>query len=430
MTKPLLLRGGRVVDPGRNFDETADVLIQDGKIAAVGTGIGAPDGAEVRDVQGLVVAPGLVDIHVHLREPGNEDEETVASGARAAAAGGFTAVCAMPNTDPVTDNQAAVGFIVRQSLRAGSTCVHPIGAISVGQRGERLAEFGEMVGAGAVAVSDDGRPVVAGHLMRTALEYARTFDLPVADHCEEPTLAAGGAMHEGLVSTRLGLKGIPAAAEEIMVARDILLAELTGGHVHLCHMSTRGSVELIRRAKERGLRVTAEVTPHHFTLTDQACEGYDTNAKMNPPLREAADVAALRAALKDGVIECIASDHAPHAYDEKEAAFDDAPFGIVGIETAFALAHTELVLGGVLTLAELLHRMSTAPCAAFHLAGGSLQQGAAADACVLDLGVRWRVDPARFHSKCRNTPFAGRELVGRAALTIVGGLIVHDAAAG
>src|SRR5881296_2601019 len=273
---------------------------------------------------------------------------------RAAPAGGFTAVCAMPNTDPVTDNQAAVGFIVRQSLRAGWARVHPIGAISVGQQGGQLAELGEMVGAGAVAVSDDGRPVASSHLMRTALEYARTFDIPVADHCEDPSLAAGGAMHEGLVATRLGLKGIPAAAEEIMVARDIVLAELTGGRVHLCHLSTRGSVELVRRAKERGLRVTAEVTPHHLALTDHACEDYDTHAKMNPPLREAADVAALRAALKDGAIDCIASDHAPHAYDEKEAAFDEAPFGIVGLETALGVAYTELVQGGVLTLPELL----------------------------------------------------------------------------
>jgi dihydroorotase len=307
--------------------------------------------------------------------------------------------------------------------------VFPIGAVSVGQKGESLAEFGEMVGAGAVAVSDDGRPVVSSHLMRTALEYARTFGIPVADHCEEPTLAAGGAMHEGLVSTRLGLKGIPAAAEEIMVARDLLLAELTGGHVHLCHMSTRGSVELIRRARERGVPVTAEVTPHHFTLTDRACDGYDTHAKMNPPLREAEDVAALRAALKEGVIDCVASDHAPHAYDEKEAAFDDAPFGIVGLETAFALAHTELVLGGVLSLAELLHRMSTAPARAFHLAGGSLQRGAPADVSVLDVAARWRVDPAQFQSKSRNTPFAGRELTGRAVLTIVAGQIAFDRAA-
>jgi dihydroorotase len=334
----------------------------------------------------------------------------------------------MPNTDPVTDNQAAVGFIVRQSVRAGLARVYPIGAVSVGQKGEKLAEFGEMVGAGAVAVSDDGRPVVSGHLMRTALEYARTFDIAVADHCEEPTLAAGGVMHEGLVATRLGLKGIPAAAEEIMVARDVLLAELTGGRVHLCHMSTRGAVELIRRAKERGVRVTAEVTPHHLALTDHACENYDTHAKMNPPLREAADVAALRAALKEGVIDCIASDHAPHAYDEKEAAFDDAPFGIVGLETAFAVAHTELVGGGILTLPELVARMSTVPAGVFGLAGGTLKVGAVADVCVLDPRARWTVDPSQFFTKCRNTPFAGRELTGRATLTVVAGKIVHDGA--
>ncbi|HYL54267.1 MAG TPA: dihydroorotase [Gemmatimonadales bacterium] len=426
MNRPLLLRGGRVIDPGRNLDEPADVLIQDGKIAAVGRGMGAPDGTEVRDVRDHVVAPGLVDVHVHLREPGNEDVETVATGARAAAAGGFTAVCAMPNTDPVTDNQAAVGFIVRQSVRAGLTRVYPIGAISVGQKGERLSEFGEMVGAGAVAVSDDGRPVVSSHLMRTALEYARTFDIPVADHCEEPTLAVGGVMHEGLVSARLGLKGIPSAAEEIMVARDAMLAGLTGGHVHLCHMSTRGSVELIRRAKEQGIRVTAEVTPHHLALTDRACERYDTHAKMNPPLREPEDVAALRAALKDGVVDCIASDHAPHAYDAKEAAFDDAPFGIVGLETAFGVAYTELVMNGILTLPELIHRMSAAPASVFGLPGGTLGQGAVADVVVLDVTDPWTVDPTAFCSKSRNTPFAGRVLTGRAALTLVGGKIVHQ----
>jgi dihydroorotase len=426
MTRPLFLRGGRVIDPSRDFDQTADLLIQDGKIAGVGPGLGVPDGADVRDVSGLVVTPGLVDIHVHVREPGNEDEETVATGARAAVTGGFTAICAMPNTDPVTDNQAAVGFIVRQSVRAGLARVYPIGAVSVGQKGEKLAEFGEMVGAGAVAVSDDGKPVVSGHLMRTALEYARTFDLPVADHCEEPTLAAGGVMHEGLVSARLGLKGIPAAAEEIMVARDILLAELTGGHVHLCHMSTRGSVELIRRAKERGVRVTAEVTPHHLTLTDHACEDYDTAAKMNPPLREAADVAALRQGLADGVIDCIASDHAPHAYDEKDAAFDDAPFGIVGLETAFAIAHTELVNGGVLTLPELIRRMSTVPAQLFHLSGGRLRVGAVADVSVFDVRTPWTVDVARFRSKSRNSPFGGRVLTGAARLTVVAGKLAHD----
>jgi dihydroorotase len=427
VTPPVLLKGGRVIDPSRGLDQTADVLLQEGKIAAVAPGL-TPEqgGAEVRNVAGRIVAPGLVDVHVHLREPGDEDEETIASGARAAVAGGFTAVCAMPNTDPVTDNQAAVGFIVRQSLRAGLARVYPIGAVSVGQKGGQLAEFGEMVGAGAVAVSDDGRPVASSHLMRTALEYARTFGILVADHCEDPTLAAGGVMHEGLVATRLGLKGIPAAAEEIMVARDCLLAELTGGHVHLCHVSTRGAVELIRRAKDRGIRVTAEVTPHHLTLTDHACERYDTHAKMNPPLREAADVAALRAALKEGVIDCIASDHAPHAYDEKEAAFDDAPFGVVGLETAFAVAHTELVRGGVLTLAELVARMSTAPARIFGLAGGTLAVGAPADVAVLDPEASWTVAPASFHSKSRNTPFAGRTLTGRAVLTYVAGKLVHD----
>jgi len=429
VTRPIVLRGGRVIDPSRDFDQTADVLIQDGRIAAVGVGLGAPDEADVRDVRGGVVAPGLVDIHVHLREPGNEDVETIASGTRAAAAGGFTAVCAMPNTDPVTDNQAAVGFIVRQSALAGLTRVYPIGAISVGQNGEHLSEFGEMVGAGAVAVSDDGKPVVSSHLMRTALEYARTFDIPVADHCEEPTLASGGVMHEGLVAARLGLKGIPAAAEEIMVERDILLAQLTGARVHLCHVSTRGSVDLIRRAKEQGIRVTAEVTPHHLTLTDGACEGYDTHAKMNPPLREAADVAAMRAALKEGVIDCVASDHAPHAYDAKEAAFDDAPFGIIGLETAFAVAYTELVESGLFTLPELIARMSTAPAKLLGLAGGTLGPAAPADVVVLDVTARWKVDPALFFSKSRNTPFAGRTLAGRAALTLVGGKVVHEAKA-
>ncbi len=426
MNRPILLQGGRIIDPSRDVDEVGDVLIQDGTIAGVGRGLSAPDGALVRKMNGKVIAPGLIDLHVHLREPGNEDEETVASGARAAAAGGFTAICAMPNTDPVTDNQAAVGFIVRQSGRAGLARVHAIGAVSIGQKGERLAEFGEMVGAGAVAVSDDGKPIVSSHLMRTALEYARTFDIPIADHCEDPTLSAGGVMHEGLVATRLGLKGIPAAAEEIMVARDVLLAELTGGHVHLCHISARGSVAIIREAKERGVRVTAEATPHHLVLTDVACEEYDTHAKMNPPLRETMDIEALQGALKEGVIDCIASDHAPHAYDEKEAAFDDAPFGIVGLETAFAVAHTDLVGGGLFTLPDLIRRMSTEPARVFHLPGGTLAPGAVADIVVLDPAAKWTVDPATFHSKSRNTPFTGRALTGCAILTIVAGAIVHE----
>jgi dihydroorotase len=422
----ILIRGGRVIDPSRGTDGLADVLIESGTIAAVGRGMAPPDGARIIEAAGKVVAPGLIDVHVHLREPGREDLETVASGAMAAAAGGFTAVCAMPNTDPVTDNQAAVGFIVSQAQRAARARVYPIGAVTLGQRGEQLAEFGELVGAGAVAVSDDGKPVGSSHMMRTALEYARVFGIPVANHCEEMSLAQGGVMHEGLVSTRLGLKGIPAAAEEIMVARDIILAELTGGHVHLCHMSTRGSVELIRRGKERGIRVTAEATPHHFSLTHERCAGYDTNAKMNPPLREPEDVAAIRQGLKDGTLDVIASDHAPHHYDAKEREFDLAPNGIIGLETALGVAIRDLVGSGVLTLPELIDRMSTRAARIFNLPGGTLAVGAPADVVVFDPGERWVVRPDAFHSKSRNTPFAGAELLGRAHQTVVRGRVVFD----
>jgi dihydroorotase len=423
--RPILVRGGRVIDPARGGDGIADLLMDGGRIEAVGRNIGEPDGALVIDAAGRVVAPGLIDLHTHLREPGQEDLETIATGAMAAVAGGFTAVCAMPNTDPVCDNQGVVGFIVSQAQRAAKARVYPIGAISVGQKGQQLAEFGELVGAGAVAVSDDGRPVMSSHLMRTALEYARVFGIPVADHCEEMTLAQGGAMHEGIVSTRLGLKGIPAAAEEIMVARDILLAELTGGHVHLCHMSTRGSVELIRRAKEKGLRVTAEACPHHFTLTHEACEGYDTNAKMNPPLREAADRDAIRQALKDGTIDVIATDHAPHHYDAKEREFDDAPNGIIGLETALSLALSELVSTGILSLPELILRMSTLPARIFNLPGGTLATGAPADVVIFDPELEWEVRPEEFYSKSRNTPFRGRRLKGRTEATIVGGALAY-----
>jgi dihydroorotase len=370
------------------------------------------------------VSPGFIDVHCHLREPGREDVETVATGARAAAAGGFTAVCAMPNTEPVTDNQAAVGFIIRQGLRAAAARVYPIGAISVGQRGEALAEFGEMVGAGAVAVSDDGKPVVSAHLMRTALEYAQAFDIPVIDHCEEPTLARGGSMNEGMMSARLGLRGIPAEAEEIMVIRDILLARRTRGHVHLAHMSTAGSVELIRWGKERGINVTAEVTPHHLTLTEAAVGGFDTSAKMNPPLRTEADVEALREALRDGTIDLVATDHAPHHYDAKEREFADAPFGIVGLETALALVVTELVEKGIIDFPTLVDRMSTRPARLFHLSGGSLAEGSIADVTVFDPAREWVVDPSKFLSKGRNTPYAGDRLRGRAVYTIVGGRVV------
>jgi dihydroorotase len=430
VTRPILIKGGRVIDPSRRTDGVADVYLADGRVASVGLNIVGEDGCLVVEARGKVVTPGLIDLHVHLREPGFEDLETVATGAMAAAAGGFTAVCAMPNTDPPLDNQGAIGFVVSQAQKAGKARVYPIGTISLGQKGETLSEFGELLGAGAVAVSDDGKPVMSSHLMRTALEYAKTFGVPVADHCEEITLAMGGAMHEGIVATRLGLKGIPAAAEEIHVARDIILSELTGGHIHLCHMSTRGSAELIRRAKDKGLRVTAEVTPHHFTLTHEACEGYNTNAKMNPPLREATDVEALRDALKDGTVDVIATDHAPHHYDAKEREFDDAPNGILGLETAFGLAMTELVRPGIVPLPDLLYRMSTRPAQVFHLPGGSLAVGAPADVTILDPEVEWTVEPARFFSKSRNTPFGGRRLVGRADLTIVRGRVVYDRAGG
>jgi dihydroorotase len=409
------------------MDGIGDVFIAGDKIESLGAGVdvGSRDDVDVIDCAGLIVAPGFIDVHCHLREPGREDVETIATGARAAAAGGFTAVCAMPNTDPVTDNQAAVGFIIRQAARAGASRVYPIGAISLGQRGEALAEFGEMVSAGAVAVSDDGKPVASAHLMRTALEYARTFGIPVADHCEEPTLAAGGAMNEGIVSARLGLKGVPNEAEEIMAIRDILLARRTGGHVHLCHMSTRGSVELIRWGKERGVNVTAEVCPHHLSLTEDAVDGYNTNAKMNPPLRCTADVEALQQAVGDGTIDVIATDHAPHHYDEKEREFADAPNGIVGLETAFAVNITWLVASGIIDLATLVEKMSCAPARIFRLAGGTLRRGNIADVTVFDPEAEWTVDPARFRSKGRNTPYAGRRLKGRVHLTIVDGRVIY-----
>ncbi|HEY3933631.1 MAG TPA: dihydroorotase [Gemmatimonadales bacterium] len=424
--RPLLLTNGRVVDPAQRLDDVTTVLVQDGRIAAIGRDIGRPDDAEVIDATGLVVAPGLIDVHVHLREPGQEERETIATGALSAVAGGFTGICAMPNTDPVIDNQGAVGFVRAKGKAAGLARVYPIGCVSLGQRGAQLAEFGEMVGAGAVAVSDDGHPVMSSQLMRTAIEYARTFGIPVADHCEDLPLAAGGAMHEGIVATRLGLKGIPAAAEEIHVARDIILSRLTGGHVHLCHMSTRGSVELIRRAKDEGLSITAEAAPHHFSLTHERCEGYDTNAKMNPPLREAADRDAIRAALADGTLDCIATDHAPHHYDAKEREFDEAPNGIIGLETALSLALRELVDSGLLSLSTLIERMSSAPARIWHLEGGTLRPGAAADIVLFDPAARWTVDPARLRSRSRNTPWGGETLPGIVRRTIVaGGTVYH-----
>jgi dihydroorotase len=406
-----------------------DVLLADGKVQRFGEGLDAPESARIVDCSGLLVAPGLIDLHVHLREPGGEHKETIRSGARAAAAGGFTAVCAMPNTSPPIDDPAAVGFVASEGRRAGAARVYPTGCISVGQKGERLAEIGDMVAAGAVAVTDDGHPVMDSGLMRLALEYAEGFGIPVADHPEDLGLSKGGAMNEGVVSARLGLKGKPNASEDVHIIRDILLAELTGGHIHLQHVSTAFGVEMIRRAKARGVRVTAEATPHHLLLTEDAVEGYRTEAKMNPPLRSAADRAAVLAGFVDGTLDVLATDHAPHHYDEKEQAFDDAPFGIVGLETAFGLAHTKLVLEGKLDLATLIERMSAAPARAFNLPGGSLAEGALADVAVFDPAATWVVDAARFLSKSRNTPFGGWELSGRAVLTVVEGNVVWEAGA-
>ena len=415
-----------MVDPSQRLDEVLDVLLVGGEVARIGRDLEAPEGAEVRRVDGLVVCPGLIDLHVHLREPGFEHKETIQTGARAAAAGGFTAVCAMPNTDPPIDDPAAVGFVLAEGMRAGAARVYPVGCVSVGQKGERLTEIGEMVDAGAVAISDDGQPVADSGLMRLALEYAQTFGIPVADHCEDKGLSRGGSMHEGVVSARLGLIGIPGAAEDTIVARDLMLAELTGGRIHIQHVSTRRSVELIREAKARGVRVTAEATPHHFTLTDEAVDGYRTEAKVNPPLRTADDRDAVREGIADGTLDCIATDHAPHHYDEKEQAFDDAPFGLIGLETALGLAITELVGKGVLTLMDLVDRMSCGPARAFNLPGGTLRPGSPADVTVFDPAEEWIVDPNTFLSKSRNTPFAGWKLTGRAVLTIVGGRVVWD----
>ncbi len=427
---PLVLRGGRVIDPSAGHDARLDVLLVDGNVAAVGAALPVPEGARVLDCEGLIVCPGLIDLHVHMREPGGEHKETILTGARAAAAGGFTAVCAMPNTDPPVDDPAAVGFVRAEGLRAGFARVYPVGAVSVGQKGDRLTQVGEMVDAGAVAITDDGRPVSDAGLMRLALSYARTLGIPVASHCEELALSRGGSMNEGIISTRLGLIGIPNAAEDVMIARDLLLCELTGGRLHIQHVSTRGGVEMVRRAKAAGVPVTAEGTPHHFTITDEAVDGYRTEAKVNPPLRAAADVAAVRAGVADGTLDVIATDHAPHHYDEKEQTFDDAPFGLVGLETALGLAVTELVETGVLTLPALVDRMSCAPARAFGLPGGTLRPGAPADVTVFDAQEQWQVDAARFLSKSRNTPFAGRVLRGRARYTIVGGRIVWDASSG
>jgi dihydroorotase len=424
--RPLLLKGGRVVDPTQNLDGVRDLLLVDGTVAALGEALDLPAGAREVAVAGLVVTPGLIDVHVHLREPGQEHKETIATGARAAAAGGFTSVCSMPNTDPPIDDAAAVGFVVAEGKKAGAARVYPMGAISVGLAGESLTDFGGMVAAGAVGVTDDGRPVMDSGLMRMAMEYAQAFDIPVVDHPEDLTLSRDGTMNEGLISSRLGLKGKPNASEDIHIIRDILLAELTGGRVHIQHVSTRFGVDAIRQGKARGVGVTGEAAPHHLLLTDADVDGYRTDAKMNPPLRSPEDREAVREGLRDGTLDVIATDHAPHHYDEKEAAFDDAPNGVVGLETALGLVYGHLVEGGLFDLATMITRMSVTPARLFKLPGGTLAVGSPADVTVFDPDAEWVVDPTTFLSKSQNTPFTGWTLKGKPRYTVVGGELVWE----
>lgn len=406
----------------------ADVLISDGVVSAVEPGAHRADAtmqARVIDCSGKVVAPGFVDLHVHLREPGHEYKEDIASGARAAAAGGFTTVCCMPNTNPPNDNRAVTDLIVRRAREAAVVRVFPVGAISKGLKGESLAEMGEMKDAGIVAVSDDGMPVMNGDLMRRALEYARTFGLTVVQHAEDKHLAAGGVMNEGPAATRAGLRGQPAAAESVMVARDLELVAMTGARYHVAHISTAAAINAVRLAKRRGLPVSAEVTPHHLALTDAACCGYDTATKCAPPLRSEADRQACIEGLADGTIDCIATDHAPHAAQEKDLEFDQAAFGMLGLETALPLA-LALVDGGKLTLPDLIAKLTVNAAKIFGLGGGTLARGAAADVTIFDPAAEWQIDPARFASKSRNSPFRGWRVKGRVETTIVGGDVVFE----
>jgi dihydroorotase len=422
--KVLVLKGGRVIDPVNSLDAVHDVVIADGCIERVGAAASAPKGADVLDVTGKVVCPGFIDIHVHLREPGLEYKETIASGTRAAAAGGFTAVACMANTHPVNDNRSITDYILAKARSEGVVRVYPIGAVSRGLEGKVLSEMAELAEAGCVAFSDDGKCVMDANLYRRAMEYTLPFGTPVISHAEDCSLAHGTAMHEGVVSTELGIPGAPGAAEDVMVARDILLAELTGAHVHIAHLSTATAVRLVREAKARGVRVTAEVTPHHLVLTEEVVRSFDANTKMNPPLRSARDVEALREGLVDGTIDCIATDHAPHATSEKEGEFDHAAFGIVGLETAVSVLLDRLVRPGAVALTTMVARLTSDPARLLNLPGGSLTAGAAADVTVLDLDARVTVDPKQFRSKSRNTPFGGWELIGAPVMTIVGGAVV------
>jgi len=422
----LLIQNGYVIDPSQGINAGKNLMLEDGRVVGLSSySDPVPDGVEIFDATGLVVAPGFIDMHVHLREPGQEYKETIASGAAAAVAGGFTTVCAMPNTNPINDNGAVTRFVIEQAQRAGLANVFPIGAITKNSDGSELAEMGEMKDAGIVAVSDDGRPVPSAGMMRRAMEYARGFDLPVIDHCEDKTLARGGVMHEGHWSLVLGMRGMPAAAEEVDAERNCLLAELTGARLHLAHLSTRGAIEAVRRAKDKGLPVTCEVAPHHWTLTDEAVQNYDTNTKMSPPLRSRDHLEAILEGLSDGTVDAIATDHAPHHADEKALEYDQAPFGIVGLETSVGLAMERLVGKGIISLDRLVELCATNPARILQLEGrGTFKANAHADITIIDPEMTWSFDVSRSKSKSRNTPFDGYAFRGGVVATIVAGRIV------
>ncbi|HJB93438.1 MAG TPA: dihydroorotase [Candidatus Borkfalkia stercoripullorum] len=422
--RKLLIKGGQVVFADEV--KAADILLENGKIAKIGKNLKA-DGAEVVDAAGLTVFPGLIDMHVHLREPGFEYKEDIASGSAAAVAGGFTQVCCMPNTDPVCDNAAVVGYIAARAKEVGLCKVRPIGAITRGEKGETLSEMGKMKDAGAVAVSDDGKPVANARMMRLAMEYASDFGLICLSHCEDKDLVDGGVVNEGYNSTLAGLKGIPRAAEEIIIAREIILAETLHKRAHICHVSTKGGVQLLREAKARGVQITAETCPHYFTLTDDVVTSFDANTKVNPPIREAEDVAAIKEGLRDGTLDCIVTDHAPHHVDEKNVEYNLAAFGISGIETSFSLSYTYLVKGGVLSLPELADRMSAAPARILHLEGGKIAEGEVADLMLADLNAEYVIDGKKFVSKGKNTPFGGMKVSGKVVCTIVDGDVKYRA---
>lgn len=420
----LLIKGGRVIDPSQNIDTLLDVVVENGLIREVGAGLSAPAGGETIDATGMLVVPGLIDMHVHLRDPGQEFKEDIISGTKAAVAGGFTSVCCMPNTKPTIDNKAIASYIINKAKSEGFCNVFPVGSITYGLAGERMSEMGELKEAGCVAVSDDGRPVVNSELMMRSLQYAQGIGIMVISHAEELSLVGQGVMNEGFTSTELGLKGIPRVAEDIATSRDIMLAEYTGAPIHIAHVSTAGSVRVIREAKARGVKVTCETAPHYFTLTDDAVRGYNTNAKMNPPLREAGDVAAIKAGLADGTIDAIATDHAPHHLDEKDLEFNLALNGIIGLETSLPLS-LRLVEEKVLDLKALIEKMTCNPAKILGIERGTLQVGAAADITVIDPNRVWQVDAEKLASKSKNSPFIGQKMKGAAAYTIVGGKIAH-----